>query len=105
MEREEALLTTVAAPIPKFEGLTLPPAPPGPAAPVFTQPPPGPLQPQLSGLQPQNSGSGPIRVPPLNPAKVAEYAGLFEKSGAINGLLSGKSLAATEWTISSNPCM
>jgi epidermal growth factor receptor substrate 15 len=36
------------------------------------------------------SGNGPIRVPPLVPAKAAEYAGLFEKSGAINGVLSGK---------------
>jgi epidermal growth factor receptor substrate 15 len=35
---------------------------------------------------------GPIRVPPLPPAKVAEYAGLFEKSGAQNGILSGISL-------------
>jgi epidermal growth factor receptor substrate 15 len=37
------------------------------------------------------SGNGPIRVPPLLPAKAAEYAGLFEKSGAINGILSGNS--------------
>jgi epidermal growth factor receptor substrate 15 len=36
------------------------------------------------------SGNGPIRVPPLVPAKAAEYAGLFEKSGAVNGVLSGK---------------
>jgi epidermal growth factor receptor substrate 15 len=35
------------------------------------------------------SGNGPIRVPPLVPAKAAEYAGLFEKSGAVNGVLSG----------------
>jgi epidermal growth factor receptor substrate 15 len=33
---------------------------------------------------------GPIRVPPLSPAKAAEYAGLFEKSGAANGLLGGE---------------
>jgi epidermal growth factor receptor substrate 15 len=32
---------------------------------------------------------GPIRVPPLSPVKAAEYAGLFEKSGAANGLLGG----------------
>ena len=37
------------------------------------------------------SGNGPIRVPPLVPAKAAEYAGLFEKSGAVNGVLSGMS--------------
>lgn len=53
--------------MPKFEGL------------------PFPLS---SGLQPQVSG-GPIRVPPLSPAKAAEYASLFEKSGAHNGILSG----------------
>ncbi|KAK8191019.1 uncharacterized protein BKA78DRAFT_128355 [Phyllosticta capitalensis] len=33
--------------------------------------------------------SGPIRVPPLTPDKAAQYAGLFEKSGAQNGLLPG----------------
>jgi hypothetical protein len=38
------------------------------------------------------SGNGPIRVPPLVPAKAAEYAGLFEKSGAVNGVLSGNTL-------------
>jgi epidermal growth factor receptor substrate 15 len=70
----------VAAPLPKFEGLSIPPAPS--AAPSFS--------PQTTGsIQPQMSGSGPIRVPPLVPAKAAEYAGLFEKSGAVNGVLSG----------------
>ncbi|KAF2202304.1 hypothetical protein GQ43DRAFT_439804 [Delitschia confertaspora ATCC 74209] len=66
-------------PLPKFEGLTLPSAPPPP--PTFSPPP--------AGLQPQMSG-GPIRVPPLSPAKVAEYASLFEKSGAQSGILSGE---------------
>ena len=42
---------------------------------------PVPIQPQASG--------GPIRVPPLVPEKVAQYSGLFEESGAQNGLLSG----------------
>jgi len=69
------------APLPKFEGLSIPSAPS--AAPGFS--------PQTTGsLQPQISGSGPIRVPPLVPAKAAEYAGLFEKSGAVNGVLSGE---------------
>ncbi|KAF2826289.1 hypothetical protein CC86DRAFT_292976 [Ophiobolus disseminans] len=69
------------APLPKFEGLSIPSAPP--AAPSFS--------PQTTGaIQPQMSGSGPIRVPPLVPAKAAEYAGLFEKSGAVNGVLSGE---------------
>lgn len=70
----------VAAPLPKFEGLSIPAAPA--AAPSFS--------PQTTGsIQPQMSGNGPIRVPPLVPAKAAEYAGLFEKSGAVNGVLSG----------------
>jgi len=41
-------------------------------------------------LQPQGSGSGPIRVPPLTPDKAAQYAALFEKSGAQNGVLPGE---------------
>jgi epidermal growth factor receptor substrate 15 len=70
-----------AAPLPKFEGLNVPAAPP--AAPQG-------FSPQTTGpLQPQISGQGPIRVPPLTPAKASEYAGLFEKSGAVNGVLSG----------------
>ncbi|EMD87498.1 hypothetical protein COCC4DRAFT_165740 [Bipolaris maydis ATCC 48331] len=69
------------APLPKFEGLTPPSAPP--AAPGFSPQPTGSIQPQVSG-------NGPIRVPPLVPAKAAEYAGLFEKSGAVNGILSGE---------------
>lgn len=35
------------------------------------------------------SGPPPVRVPALSPDKVAEYSGLFEKSGAENGMLSG----------------
>jgi len=64
------------APLPKFEGLNVP-------APSFSPQPTG-------ALPPQTSGSGPIRVPPLLPAKAAEYAGLFEKSGAVHGVLSGE---------------
>ncbi|KAF2742921.1 hypothetical protein M011DRAFT_252083 [Sporormia fimetaria CBS 119925] len=67
-------------PLPKFEGLTIPSAPAH--TPSFAQPQAGAIQPQMSG--------GPIRVPPLSPAKAAEYAGLFEKSGAQNGILSGE---------------
>ncbi|KAN0110360.1 hypothetical protein V8E51_006747 [Hyaloscypha variabilis] len=51
------------------------------------QPPPGPPP---SALQPQASGSGPIRVPPLTPEKAGQYAALFEKSGAQNGVLPGE---------------
>ncbi|KAL3427570.1 UBA/TS-N domain-containing protein [Phlyctema vagabunda] len=67
-------------PLPKFEG--------GPGGPNTTiQPPPGPPP---SALQPQGSGTGPIRVPPLTPDKVNQYAALFEKSGAQNGVLPGE---------------
>lgn len=69
------------APVPKFEGLTIPGAG-GPASPTGGPVPPNALQPQLSG-------QGPIRVPPLDPQKVQQYSGLFEKSGAQNGVLEG----------------
>lgn len=69
------------APVPKFEGLTIPGAG-GPASPTGGAFPPNALQPQLSG-------QGPIRVPPLDPQKVQQYSGLFEKSGAQNGMLEG----------------
>ena len=68
------------APIPKFDGIQIPGAAQTPASPSQTGAPPGALQPQLSG-QP------PIRVPPLDPQKVQQYSGLFEKSGAQNGQL------------------
>ncbi|MCJ1387255.1 hypothetical protein MMC18_000095 [Xylographa bjoerkii] len=61
-------------PLPKFEGINGAPSP-------ATATTPGPLQPQSSG--------GPIRVPPLAPDKANQYAGLFEESGAQNGLLFG----------------
>ncbi|KAH7058928.1 hypothetical protein B0J12DRAFT_378350 [Macrophomina phaseolina] len=56
-------------PLPKFD--TSPPS--GAAA-------PGPITPQMSG---------PIRVPPLTPDRAAQYATLFDKSGAVNGVLPG----------------
>lgn len=65
-------------PLPKFDGV--------PVGSVV-QPPPGPPP---GALQPQASGSAPIRVPPLTPDKVAQYSTLFEKSGAINGVLPGE---------------
>ncbi|KAL2066529.1 hypothetical protein VTL71DRAFT_2600 [Oculimacula yallundae] len=68
-------------PLPKFDGGSAPGMSPG------IQPPPGPPP---SALQPQGSGSGPIRVPPLTPEKAAQYAGLFERSGAQNGILPGE---------------
>ena len=58
-------------PLPRFEGLTPTPAPP---------PPPPPA------LQAQGTGApGPIRIPPLTPEKVAQYAGLFERQTLQNG--------------------
>lgn len=51
------------------------------------QPPPGPPP---NALQPQPSGSGPIRVPALTPDKAGQYAALFEKSGAQGGVLPGE---------------
>ncbi|PVH82910.1 hypothetical protein DL98DRAFT_126524 [Cadophora sp. DSE1049] len=68
-------------PLPKFDGGSAPGISP------VIQPPPGPPP---SALQPQGSGSGPIRVPPLTPEKAAQYAGLFERSGAQNGVLPGE---------------
>ncbi|KAH6670651.1 hypothetical protein B0J14DRAFT_485405 [Halenospora varia] len=68
-------------PLPKFDGGS-----PGAISPTI-QPPPGPPP---SALQAQASGSGPIRVPPLTPDKAAQYAALFEKSGAQNGQLPGE---------------
>ncbi|THV50516.1 hypothetical protein BGAL_0147g00190 [Botrytis galanthina] len=49
-----------------------------------------PLGPPPSALQPQPSGSGPIRVPPLPADKSSQYAQLFEKSGAQGGILPGE---------------
>ncbi|KZF20589.1 hypothetical protein L228DRAFT_253800 [Xylona heveae TC161] len=64
-------------PLPRFDGLAGPP----PASSTPTIP--------AGGIQPQSSG-GPIRVPPLTPEKANEYASLFEKSGAQNGVLPGE---------------
>ncbi|KXS93470.1 hypothetical protein AC578_590 [Pseudocercospora eumusae] len=76
------------APVPRFEGLKIPGAA---SAPAPTAAPASPSSGALpaNALQPQLSGQGPIRVPPLDPAKVQQYSGLFERSGAQNGLLDG----------------
>ena len=52
-------------------------------------PPPSGAPLQQAPLQVQNSG--PIRVPPLTPDKVAQYTKLFEESGPQSGVLSGDS--------------
>ena len=78
------------APVAKFDGITLPGPPQQQqqtaASPTTGAFPQNALQPQLSG---QSTGGGPIRVPPLDPAKVQQYSGLFERSGAQNGMLEG----------------
>ncbi|KAH8786626.1 hypothetical protein BGZ57DRAFT_940170 [Hyaloscypha finlandica] len=68
-------------PLPRFDTGS------GPVLSPTIQPPPGPPP---SALQPQAGGSGPIRVPPLTPEKAGQYAALFEKSGAQNGVLPGE---------------
>ena len=69
-------------PLPRFEGGIG-----GSTNSAAIQPPQGPPP---SALQPQASGSGPIRVPPLTREKAAQYAMLFDKSGAQNGVLPGE---------------
>ncbi|KAK9416807.1 hypothetical protein SUNI508_09505 [Seiridium unicorne] len=56
-------------PIPRFDGFT-----PTPAAPPPAQP-----------LQAQGTGGAPIRIPPLTPEKVSQYAGLFERQNLQGG--------------------
>lgn len=71
-EEPDAKLAFQPGPLPKFQGLSIAP-PPAPAP----------------SIQPQMSGSGPIRVPPLSPEKATDYAGLFERSGAVDGIMAG----------------
>jgi epidermal growth factor receptor substrate 15 len=68
-------------PLPRFDAGSAPGISP------TIQPPPGPPP---GALQSQPSGSAPIRVPPLTPEKAGQYAALFEKSGAQNGVLPGE---------------
>ncbi|KAL1882337.1 hypothetical protein VTK73DRAFT_1896 [Phialemonium thermophilum] len=64
-------------PLPRFDGFT--PAVPVPAP--IAPPPAAALQAQGTG------GSGPIRIPPLTPEKVAQYAALFERQNLQSGNL------------------
>lgn len=65
--------------MPKFDPI------PGQAPPVAQ-----PISQQNTGTPSSpTSGPPPVRVPALSPDKVAEYSGLFEKSGAENGMLNG----------------
>ncbi len=62
-------------PLPKFDGITIGPAP---------TPAPLPLP-----LPQQASGTGPIRIPPLTPEKVSQYAAIFDNQSLQNGILPG----------------
>ncbi|KAI1003594.1 hypothetical protein K3495_g4615 [Podosphaera aphanis] len=68
-------------PLPKFESSSL-----QNISPIVHSP----TQPPVNVLQPQPSGSGSIRVPPLTPEKARQYSALFDKSGAYNGVLPGE---------------
>ncbi|EFQ32188.1 UBA/TS-N domain-containing protein [Colletotrichum graminicola] len=56
---------------------------PGPLPRFDSMPPPAgltsPTAPPAVPLQAQSTGGGPIRIPPLTPEKVSQYAGLFER--------------------------
>ena len=77
-----AELALQQGPIPRFDGIAAPPGPPpaqAPApAPVAASPPPA------AALQAQGTG-GLIRIPPLTPEKVNQYAGLFERQSLQGG--------------------
>lgn len=66
-----AELALQQGPLPKFDGINIGPAPS-----------PAPLQQQASG-------TGPIRIPPLTPEKVSQYAAIFENQSLQNGILPG----------------
>lgn len=67
-------------PIPRFDGFT-------PTAPPLAPAPTGSPQP----ISAQGTGNAPIRIPPLTPEKVSQYASLFERQSLQNGqLLSGE---------------
>lgn len=71
-------------PIPRFDGFTPTPAPvpvPGPAQ--------SPAVPAAM-VSPQATGSGPIRIPPLTPEKVAQYSALFERQPLQGNMLPGE---------------
>ncbi|TDZ22998.1 putative calcium-binding protein [Colletotrichum orbiculare MAFF 240422] len=63
-------------PLPRFDSIPLPTG--GLVSPT---PPPA------TALQVQGTGGGPIRIPPLTPEKVNQYAGLFERQPLLPGNL------------------
>ncbi|CCX29879.1 Similar to Uncharacterized calcium-binding protein C800.10c; acc. no. Q9HGL2 [Pyronema omphalodes CBS 100304] len=66
-------------PLPRFEAVNIV----YPTGPSSNSPPPPVIPPQPTGP------AGMIRVPPLMPQDVEKFTALFEKSGAIDGLLQG----------------
>ncbi|KAI5819108.1 hypothetical protein BZA77DRAFT_291111 [Pyronema omphalodes] len=66
-------------PLPRFEAVNIV----YPSGPSSNSPPPPVIPPQATGP------AGMIRVPPLMPQDVEKFTALFEKSGAIDGLLQG----------------
>ncbi|KAH8147198.1 uncharacterized protein LAJ45_08676 [Morchella importuna] len=75
-------------PLPVFEGVNIINTP---APPVTSSPPPPPPPPTAPVQQAQLSGpgGGMIRVPPITIQDVERFTGLFEKSGAQDGVLPG----------------
>ncbi|KAK5133384.1 hypothetical protein LTR08_007818 [Meristemomyces frigidus] len=85
-EKLSPALAFKPAPVPKFDGLQIPGAGPTPQQAV-----PSPTHGRVpaNALQPQLSGQGLIRVPPLDQQTAQQYSGLFERSGAQDGKLEG----------------
>ncbi|KAK6502989.1 hypothetical protein TWF481_008025 [Arthrobotrys musiformis] len=80
-------LAQYPGPLPTFKGVNANwPAPGSPQPPSQAQV----QQPPTSPIQQQLSGSG-ISVPRLSPEDVTRFNELFEKSGAVDGLLPGES--------------
>lgn len=65
-------------PIPRFDGFT-------PAPPPLVPAPTGSPQP----ISAQGTGNAPIRIPPLTPEKVSQYAALFERQQLQSGNMLG----------------
>nr|KAK5450039.1 hypothetical protein LTR18_000053 [Exophiala xenobiotica] len=88
-----AQLSPQPAPLPQFDNshAEQPQSQPQPQPQPLPPPQPQHIPQQSTGppASPTPAAAPPIRVPPLGPDKVAEYSGLFEKSGAENGILPG----------------
>lgn len=78
------LTLVIAGPLPKFEGV------PPPAAAPAAAPAPAPAAAPL-----QSQGTG-VRIPPLNPDKLTQYANLYDQSAG-GGYLSGRNVRTVLW--------